>query len=137
MQRVGFQAMASEHSRSLRIPSLARLGTLPGIHPLHDDLILLALHHVVGEHGVEVRDGSRQHDPVSAEFMVPYLKGEERGRRADQPHPPPATWSRRFPAAQLRQPTGNRGLESDNSHLQTGQKPLSCIQTFESSFPAS
>jgi len=54
------------------------LGNLPGVHPLHDDLILLALHHVIGEHGMEVGDGSCQHDPVSAEFMVPHLKGEEK-----------------------------------------------------------
>lgn len=67
----------AEHSLSLRISSLVCLGTLPGIHPLHDNLILLALHHVVGEHGVEIRDRSCQHDPVSTEFMVPYLKREK------------------------------------------------------------
>lgn len=54
------------------------LGMSPGIHALHDDLLLLALHHVVGEHGVEVRDGGCQHDPVRAEFMVPDLR---RGKR--------------------------------------------------------
>lgn len=70
-----------KHLWSLWRPSLACLGTLPGIHPLHDNLVLLALHHVVGEHGVEVRDRSCQHDPVSAEFMVPYLKRErEKGK---------------------------------------------------------
>lgn len=52
--------------------------TSPGIHPLHDDLVLLALHHVVGEHGVEIGDRSRQHDPVGAKFMVSYLKKKAR-----------------------------------------------------------
>lgn len=48
--------------------------SVPGVHALHQDLILFTLHHVVGEHGVEVRDGGRQHDPVSAELVIPDLR---------------------------------------------------------------
>lgn len=74
----------SHREQPLSLAHTARfsLGILPGIHALHDNLILLALHHVVGEHGVEVGDGSCQHDPVSAEFMVPNLRqatGRDKG----------------------------------------------------------
>ena len=48
---------------------------LPGVHALHQDLILFTLHHVIGEHGVKVWDGGRQNNPVSAEFMIPNLQG--------------------------------------------------------------
>ena len=48
----------------------------PGIHALHDDLVLFALHHVVGEHGVEVGYGRRQDDPVGAELVIPDLPEE-------------------------------------------------------------
>lgn len=47
---------------------------LPGIHALHQDLILFTFHHVVGEHGVKVWYGSRQDDPVSTELMIPDLQ---------------------------------------------------------------
>lgn len=46
---------------------------LPGVHALHQDLVLFTFNHVVGEHGVKVRDRSRQNDPVSAELMIPDL----------------------------------------------------------------
>ena len=49
----------------------------PGVHALHHDLVLFALHHVVGEHGVEVRYGRRQDDPVSAELVIPDLPGAD------------------------------------------------------------
>ena len=52
----------------------------PGVHALHDDLVLFALHHVVGEHGVEVGYGRRQDDPVGAELVIPHLP-EETDRR--------------------------------------------------------
>lgn len=51
---------------------------LPGVHALHQDLVLFTLHHVVGEHGVEVRDGGGQDDSVSAELMVPDLRTTDR-----------------------------------------------------------
>lgn len=47
---------------------------LPGVHALHQDLVLFTLHHVVGEHGVKVRDRGRQNNPVSAELMIPDLQ---------------------------------------------------------------
>ena len=47
---------------------------LPGVHALHQDLVLFTLHHVVGEHGVEVRDGGGQDDAVSAELVIPNLQ---------------------------------------------------------------
>lgn len=50
---------------------------LPWIHSLHDNLVLLALHHIICKHGMEVRDGGRQDDPVGTELVVPYLEGIE------------------------------------------------------------
>lgn len=47
---------------------------LPGVHALHEDLVLFALHHVVGEHGVKVGDGGGQHDAVGAELMIASLQ---------------------------------------------------------------
>lgn len=47
---------------------------LPGVHALHQDLILFALHHVVGKHGMKIRDGGRQNDPVSAELVISNLQ---------------------------------------------------------------
>lgn len=34
-------------------------GSVPWVHSLHYNLILLALHHVIREHSVEIRDGGR------------------------------------------------------------------------------
>lgn len=51
---------------------------LPGVHALHQDLVLLTLHHVVGEHGMEVRDRGGQDDTVSAELMVANLQTTDR-----------------------------------------------------------
>lgn len=56
---------------------------VPGVHALHQDLVLLALHHVVGEHGVEIRDGGGEDDPVSAELMLPDLQT----RAGSEPEP--------------------------------------------------
>lgn len=53
---------------------------LPGVHALHEDLVLLTLHHVVGEHGVEVRDGGRQDDAMGAELMIAHLQVEPQVR---------------------------------------------------------
>lgn len=49
---------------------------LPWVHALHDNLVLLALNHVIGEHGVEVRYGSSQYNPVGAEFVISHLEKE-------------------------------------------------------------
>lgn len=48
--------------------------TAPGVHALHDDFVLFALHHVVGEHGMEVRDGGSEDYPVGAELVVSHLQ---------------------------------------------------------------
>lgn len=47
---------------------------LPGIHALHDDLILFALDHIIGEHGMEVGNGSSQNDPVGTKLMLSHLQ---------------------------------------------------------------
>jgi hypothetical protein len=45
-----------------------------GVDALDGDVLLLALGHVVGEHGVEVRNRRRQHDPVRCETLLLHLK---------------------------------------------------------------
>lgn len=98
--------------------------TLPGIHPLHDDLILLALHHVVSEHGVEVGDRSCQHDPVSAEFMVPYLKkGREKGEEG-RSAPFAASPGDSLLHSAL-SPAVTAGWKSENFHSQARQQLVS------------
>lgn len=47
---------------------------LPRIHPLHDNLVLFTFHHVIGEHGMEVWNGSSQDNPVSTEFVFTNLQ---------------------------------------------------------------
>lgn len=47
---------------------------LPGIHALHDDLILFAFDHVISEHGVEVRNRGGQNDPVGTKLMLSHLQ---------------------------------------------------------------
>ncbi len=54
---------------------------LPGVHALHQDLVLFTLHHIIGEHGVKVWDGGRQNDPVSAELMIPNLQRRIKRRK--------------------------------------------------------
>lgn len=55
-------------------PVLFFYNQLPGIHALHDDLILFALDHIVGEHGMEVGNGSSQNDPVGTKLMLSHLQ---------------------------------------------------------------
>lgn len=43
------------------------------VDALNADVPLLALDHVVGEHGMEVGDGACQHDTVGAEALVVHL----------------------------------------------------------------
>lgn len=45
-----------------------------GVDALDGDVLLLALGHVVGEHGVEVWNRWRQHDPVRRETLLLHLK---------------------------------------------------------------
>lgn len=77
----GFQSAARQdrvklgpHQSNWRQTSRTGLDWLPGVHALHEDLVLFALHHVVGEHGVEVRDGGGQDDAVSAELVIANLR---------------------------------------------------------------
>jgi hypothetical protein len=42
----------------------------PGVNALQEDLLPLGLDHVIGEHGVEVGTGGRQHDAVRELWLV-------------------------------------------------------------------
>lgn len=50
-----------------------RFVSSPGVHALHDDLILFAFHHVIGEHGMKVWNRSSKDYSVSTEFVLSYL----------------------------------------------------------------
>lgn len=45
----------------------------PRIDALKEDLLTLGLHHVVGEHGIEVRTGRSENDPVGELRLVDYV----------------------------------------------------------------
>lgn len=56
---------------------------LPGVHALHQNLVLLTLHHVVSEHGMEVRDRGGQNDTMSTELMVANLQTTNKPEQED------------------------------------------------------
>ena len=51
----------------------------PRVDGLQEDLLPLGLHQIVGEHGVEVRAGGRENDPVSELRLVDNVVLLERG----------------------------------------------------------
>lgn len=59
--------------RLVRCQAVSDQFAVPGVHSLHEYLVLFTLHHIIGEHGMKVRDGGRQHDAVGAEFVLPRL----------------------------------------------------------------